>query len=310
MRRTWLTGHGWGPPAAAVAAVLLTLHLASADSGTEQPAGGSGPQAAQAAVQVAEDLDFAFYRERVEPILLRDRGGFGPGASACVTCHVTSGTPLELQPLNENSDGEVYWTEEQSRKNFTVVSGLVTAGQPQRSRLLREPLAEEAGGSGLHVGGTFWDSREDPEWQTLAEWVRTADPDAPSALPDAGFSPSFEFFRACVQRIFLDREEQNDRMECAACHTGGYRGFLRPIPEGRDFWTEEESRENFGAVMRYVEPGYPLRSRFLTHPLDPHGGGDHYHSGGRRWSSQDDPEWQMLAAWVKGKTPACVVEDR
>lgn len=87
---------------------------------------------------------------------------------------------------------------------------------------------------------------------------------------------------------------------------------LRPGAPGgaRDDWTLEESRENFGVVMRYVEPGYPLRSRFLTHPLDLHAGGDHYHSGGRRWRSRDDPEWRMLAEWVKGKTPACVAEDR
>ena len=30
-------------------------------------------------------------------------------------------------------------------------------------------------------------------------------------------------------------------------------------------------------------------------------GGDYAHNGGRRWTSQDDPEWQMLAAWVRGE---------
>lgn len=315
----------WAPPALAVGAILVTLHLIGGEAGTNPapgPATVSGPTSSvasarastsgppAAAQSVVADLDFEFYRERVEPIFLEDRGGHGPGASACVTCHVPSGTPLKLQPLEEDDDGGVYWTEEQSRKNFTVVTGLVTPGQPERSRLLREPLAEEAGGSGTHVGGTFWDSQDDPEWQVLAEWVRTADADAPSGFPDVASAPSFEFFRSCVQRIFLDREEEGDRMECAACHTGGYRGYLEPIPEDRDFWNEAESRRNFGNVIQYVEPGYPLRSRFLTHPLDYRGGGDGYHSGGRRWKTQDDPEWQMLAAWVKGKTPACVVEDR
>ncbi|HSR41159.1 MAG TPA: beta-propeller fold lactonase family protein, partial [Longimicrobiales bacterium] len=256
------------------------------------------------------ELDFTVYRERVEPILLEDRGGHGPGASACVTCHVTSGTPMKLEPLHEDGDGGVYWTEEQSRRNFVVVSALVEPGNPGASRLLREPLAEEAGGSRFHIGGKFWESREDPEWRALAAWVRAADAGAPSAAPDAALVPSFEFFRSCVQRIFLDREEEGDRMECAACHGTGPRNFARALPEGRDFWNEAESRANFGVVMRYVEPGYPLRSRFLTHPLDPHAGGDHYHSGGRRWRSPDDPEWRMLAAWVNGKTPACVAEDR
>ena len=31
-------------------------------------------------------------------------------------------------------------------------------------------------------------------------------------------------------------------------------------------------------------------------------GGDFYHSGGKHWSSQDDPEWQILRAWVMGQT--------
>jgi hypothetical protein len=31
------------------------------------------------------------------------------------------------------------------------------------------------------------------------------------------------------------------------------------------------------------------------------------HAGGRRWRSQDDPEWQMLAAWVQGATPRCAI---
>ncbi len=30
-------------------------------------------------------------------------------------------------------------------------------------------------------------------------------------------------------------------------------------------------------------------------------GGDYAHNGPRRWTSMDDPEWQMLAAWVRGE---------
>jgi len=281
-----------------------------ADAALRDAPGASRSGAPKGPAPVVDDLDYATYRERVEPILMRDRGGHGPGASACVTCHVASGTPLKLEPLREDADGNVYWTEEASRRNFVTVSSLVQAGAPERSRLLREPLAVEAGGAPFHVGGKFWSDTDDPEWQILAAWVRAAGESAPSAAPDASLAPSFEFFRRCVQRIFLDREEEGDRMECAACHGTGSRAFAQELPEGREFWNLEESRENFGVVMRYVEPGFPMRSRLLTHPLDPGGGGDHYHSGGRRWASTDDPEWRMLAAWVQGKTPACVVEDR
>ena len=31
-------------------------------------------------------------------------------------------------------------------------------------------------------------------------------------------------------------------------------------------------------------------------------GGDRFHAGGKHWKSQSDPEWQILAAWVRGQT--------
>ena len=301
------------------AAVLapLVLHVAGGEA-TARPAESDDDPDARAKLvprRVEEGalrqdvLDFRVYREEIEPIFLADRGGgYGPGQSACVTCHVRSGTPLKLQPLQSDGSGGVYWTEAQSRMNFATVARLVTPGDPMTSRLLREPLAMDGGGSRLHVGGKFWDSIDDPEWRTIAAWVSAAEP-AGMAVASAP-ALDFEFFRSCVQRIFLDREDETDRMECAACHGGGSRGFAQELPEGRDYWNEEESRANYGLVMEYIEPGFPLRSRFLTHPLDPHAGGDNYHSGGRRWRSQDDPEWQMLAAWVRGEPTSCAVTDR
>lgn len=268
------------------------------------------PSAAPAAAQQGPTaLDYDVYKERVEPVLLRDRGGYGPGLSACVTCHIQSGTPMRLQPLEEDGSGGVYWTDDQSQMNFDAVSALVTPGEPNQSRLLRAPLELSGGGSGFHVGGKFWDSQDEEDWQALAAWVSAADP-VPGGSAAAAPEVSFEFFRTCVQQIFQDREQVANRMECAACHGSGVRGFAQDLPDGRDFWDEQESRENFELLSRFIEPGNPLGSRFLTHPLDSHDGGDNYHSGGRRWHSQDDPEWQMLAAWVNGETPQCVVEDR
>jgi cytochrome c553 len=40
------------------------------------------------------------------------------------------------------------------------------------------------------------------------------------------------------------------------------------------------------------------------HPLAPEAGGDGFHSGGHQFASQDDPDWQVLAAWVRQKPPA------
>ncbi|MBH15851.1 MAG: hypothetical protein CME30_01035 [Gemmatimonadetes bacterium] len=250
-------------------------------------------------------LSFEVFRETVEPIFIQPRGGHGPSISPCASCHINSGTPLKLQPLQETEDGQVYWSESQSRVNFEVVSKLVVPGQPERSRLLQKPLAVAAGGVAFHVGGKFWQDQSNPEWQILARWVENSD--TPTKLSVLETTPSpldFNFFQTCVQQVFLSKRE--GRMECTNCHGSGARGFAQTLPGDRSYWNFEESRENFEIIKRYIEPGYPLRSRFLTHPLAPEAGGDNYHSGGRRWFSKEDPEWQMLASWIKGGHPQCL----
>jgi hypothetical protein len=79
---------------------------------------------------------------------------------------------------------------------------------------------------------------------------------------------------------------------------------LQPLSPGSDTWNEEESRKNFEAVQKMVVPGDPLNSRLLIHPLEMSAGGTLFHNGGKHWKSQSNPEWQTLATWVSGKTPA------
>ena len=164
----------WALPALAVA-VLITASQVGTAAGQQTPA----------------ELDYSVYREQIEPILLRDRGGYGPGVSACVTCHIQSGTPMRLEPLEEDGSGGVYWTEQQSRRNFDLVSGLVAPGQPEQSRLLRAPLDQDAGGSGFHVGGKFWESQDDQDWQAMAAWVSAADPVTGSPPSEAAYGVDF-----------------------------------------------------------------------------------------------------------------------
>jgi len=111
----------------------------------------------------------------------------------------------------------------------------------------------------------------------------------------------FEFFRTQVQPIFLDKRPGYTR--CVVCHSeGGGAGFLQPLSAGATSWNEEQARKNFAAVSRLVVPGQPMKSRLLTHPLEPKAGGDEFHNGGRQFISQDDPQFRTLAAWVNGKT--------
>jgi len=114
-----------------------------------------------------QSLDFDYYRTRVEPIFLKKR----PSHARCVVCHVASNNAFRLQPLPAGSST---WTEEQSKRNFDIVSVLVTPGEPASSRLLLHALSPEAGGDPFHSGGRQFASQNDPDWQVLAAWVRGA----------------------------------------------------------------------------------------------------------------------------------------
>jgi YVTN family beta-propeller protein len=112
----------------------------------------------------SSSLDYEYFKAKVQPILLAKREGH----ARCVSCH-SSGTPMRLQPV---SPGAATWNEEESRKNFDIIRARVKAGNPTASKLLTHPLAESAGGDPAHDGGKHWMSQDDPEWQTLAAWVR------------------------------------------------------------------------------------------------------------------------------------------
>jgi hypothetical protein len=118
-----------------------------------------------AAIGSAQSLSFTVYRERVEPIFLKKR----PNHARCVACHEASASNFKLQPLDP---GAATWTESQSRQNFEAVSRMVVPGDPAKSRILNHPLAPEAGGDDFHGGGHQFDSKDDPDWKIIAEWVR------------------------------------------------------------------------------------------------------------------------------------------
>lgn len=110
-----------------------------------------------------------------------------------------------------------------------------------------------------------------------------------------------EFFKTRVQPIFLAKRPGYTR--CVVCHgAGGNVGFLQPLEPGAMTWNDEQSRLNFEAVSRLATPGEPMKSRLLLHPLEPAAGGDEFHNGGRQFTSQNDPDFQTIAAWVRGQT--------
>jgi hypothetical protein len=129
-----------------------------------------------------------------------------------------------------------------------------------------------------------------------------------AAAPSASASPSeaappvvldFEFFRTKVQPIFLYKRPGHAR--CISCHMIDERlhPHLAMLPPGATMWDEEASRQNFAEYSKVVIPG-SLKSPLLRHPLATEAGGDGFHSGGKHFQSQQDPEWLILKAWVFG----------
>jgi hypothetical protein len=110
----------------------------------------------------------------------------------------------------------------------------------------------------------------------------------------------YEFFRAKVEPVFLAKRPGHTR--CVVCHTINNAPLhLVPLSPGSTSWNEEQSRRNFELVQRVVVPGWE-GSKLLTHPLAEQAGGDPHHGGGQQFSSQDDPEWLALKAFVLGAT--------
>jgi hypothetical protein len=131
-----------------------------------KPAGVTSMQQASAE---KSPLDYQYFKSKVEPIFLKQRGEH----ARCYACHSQNEVSFHLQRL---SPGNTEWTEEQSKLNFDNVSRLVTPGDTSDSILLLHPLAPEAGGDPFHSGGRQFESQNDPDWKTMAEWVRMAKP--------------------------------------------------------------------------------------------------------------------------------------
>ncbi len=149
--------------------VLCALLLPAAAAVAQPSANGS-------AAAASPTLDFEFFKARIEPIFTTKR----PGNARCISCH-GDGTPMRLTPLPQ---GSATWTDAEARSNFDIIRARVVPGNPEQSRLLRHPLAEDAGGDPHHDGGKHWTSKSDPEWQTLLAWVNGAT--LTSAAPSAG----------------------------------------------------------------------------------------------------------------------------
>jgi hypothetical protein len=111
----------------------------------------------------------------------------------------------------------------------------------------------------------------------------------------------YEFFKARVQPVFLEKRPGHTR--CVVCHSERSNNAFRleKLAPGAATWSEQQSRRNFEMASRLVVPGDPRAGLLLTHPLAPEAGGSAYHSGGRQFASRDDPQWKILSQWAGAK---------
>ena len=106
-------------------------------------------------------------------------------------------------------------------------------------------------------------------------------------------------YKAKVEPIFLKKREGHAR--CVVCHANAGNAFhLQPLAPGATAWTEEQSKQNFDAVSKLVSKTNLMNSPLLKHPLAGTAGGDDFHSGGRQFQSQNDPDWKAIADWARG----------
>src|SRR5438552_2214888 len=132
----------------------------------------------------------------------------------------------------------------------------------------------------------------------LAKAAPPAGTNQTDSTAQAQSSLDFEIYRTRIEPILLKTREGGVR--CYDCHSVMVtRLHLERLPEGNSAWTEQQSRQNFKVVSQLVTPAEPLKSRLLLHPLSPEAGGDPFHSGGRQFDSQNDPDWLVIAEWIR-----------
>jgi hypothetical protein len=136
-----------------VASSLFAAATLSLSEAVSQPA--SSPAA-------SGSLDYGFFKTKVQAVFLARRAGH----ARCVVCHTFNNAAFKLVPL---SPGSTTWNEEQSRLNFELVKRVAVGGL--ESKLLKHPLAEEAGGDPHHGGAQQFASQQDPDWLTLKAFV-------------------------------------------------------------------------------------------------------------------------------------------
>ncbi|MGH9397784.1 MAG: hypothetical protein ACRD18_13155 [Terriglobia bacterium] len=122
------------------------------------------------------------------------------------------------------------------------------------------------------------------------------------SMADVPFN--FNYFTAFVQPLFVKKYGSASCMDCHASTSSSYGKFrlLAPGPDGK--YTLEQSRINFVSVLAVIDRKDPMKSKLLLKPLDPNTREGSIrgmtHDGGVFWHNQYDPDFEIVADWLKG----------
>lgn len=114
----------------------------------------------------------------------------------------------------------------------------------------------------------------------------------------------FNYFTAFVQPLFVKKYGSNSCVDCHSTAQSSYNKFrlLPPGPDGK--YTLKQSRINFVSVLAVINRKDPMRSALLLKPLDPRTQEGSIrgmsHDGGVFWHNQYDPDFEIVADWLKG----------
>ena len=132
-----------------------------------------------------------------------------------------------------------------------MITQLVNTRTPENSYLLLKPLEPKAGGLG-HTGGTYWSSRDDPEYQTVLKWIRSlpADRYVPAPAPRGGLRV-LPLVRAERLRDSARRTSSGAATATAAGRWASPRSPARAAAT----WNEKEARQAFRVIARLIVAG-------------------------------------------------------
>lgn len=119
--------------------------------------------------------DFETFRREVNQYFYLESAKDG---RACANCHATHRILRLAEPPRPGQE----LTESDLQENFRSLLKVIDIAEPEHSLVLRKPLSPSGQGeesqtspTGLtHVGGTRWSGPNDPAYQTILRWLRTA----------------------------------------------------------------------------------------------------------------------------------------